>query len=561
MKDLVRLLMVAVLSFAVVGAALLYSRESDALGQFSSMLQTGAGKLDNVIDLGGQSEPVLPDDAADHTRLWIARPKQDVWIGLAGFPDQTEVRFPMPAGINLVSGALELEFESELAEHGDGRMTILVNGNRRGEIVLNTGREKHKVSIALDADDLLGSQILLELAGRGTTNSGQICPTDAANSGAAITILPTSGLALYTDDPIDRPDIRLAALVEPFNVMLGASAEDQARAIWAAQDIRRRGIGMRLAGPNDVADVSVASAGADAISLVDDRLVLSGEAGVDRLIHQRQPLALSQSDTWPVPVSALGAETVAKNFRGSRLWTLPYQIADLPAGLMPRQLALALKTSSLTEGSEWVVRVSLNGNLLVSQRFAGTVDEIALDVDLPTEMQGLSNSMLVELIDTSPNDSICRAGPDAQAQLLPRTELRASGGQPAAGWGELVGALARTSSIGIVTDTPLTLAQAQRSRALLQRFLPKHASVAFAAEANAAPVQLKMMPIGQVQALLDVASRLSGGNIDQSADLHFAMASGGDMNNEPVLIDLANPASRSWLAQQNEAEAGILIMR
>lgn len=561
MKDLFRLLMVAVLSFAVVGAALLYSRDSDALGDISSMLTTGAGRLQEAAG-GTRAADASAGETSAHTRLWIARPSQDVWMGLAGFPDQYDLRFPIPAGISLVSGTFELEFESELAEHGDGRMTILVNGKRRGEIVLNTGREAHKVSIALDAEDLLGSQVLLELAGRGTTNSGQICPTDAANSGAAITLLPSSGLALLTDDGIDRPEIRLAALAEPMGLALGSDTPAQAQAIWAAQKMGRAGLGVRFAGVNEAADLIMGLSGGQALSLdLQNRLVLAGAAGVDRVIGQRKPLAGAVAGAWPVSAEVLGAETLAKNFRGSRRWTLPYKIADLPGGLMPRQFELNLKTSTLTQGNDWVVRVSLNGNLLKSERFAGTNDTVSLTVDLPTEMQGLSNSLLVELIDTTPNDSICRAGPDAQAQLLPSTHLSASGGQPAAGWGEMVRALARAQTVGLDADKSLSLAEAQRARALLSSFLPANAVMAFGDEATNADVVLTIVPVAQMMASLNVASRLSGGVLDEDASLYFAVGGIGEAAGQPNLLNLADAESRAWFGAHSPTDIGILIAR
>lgn len=562
MKDLFRLLMVAMLSFAIVGAALLYSRDSDALSGITSVLTTGAGAVREAVQPTPLDVETPEEDVATHTRLWIARPSQDVWMGLAGFPDQYDLRFPMPPGISLVAGTFELEFESELAEHGDGRMTILVNGKRRGEIVLNTGREVHKVSIALDPEDLLGSQVSLELVGRGTTNSGQICPTDAANSGAAITLLPSSGLALLTDDAIDRPDIRLAALAEPIKLALGSDMTDQAEAIWAVQKMGRAGLGVRLAGADETADLFLGAPGGQAIYLdAESRLLIAGRAGVERVIAQRKPLRATPASVWPVSADALGIETLAKNFRGSRRWTLPYKIADLPGGLMPRQFELNLKTSTLTPGNDWVVRVSLNGNLLKSERFEGTSDLISLSVDLPLDAQGLSNSLLVELIDTTPNDSICRAGPDAQAQLLPTSRLLATGVQAESGWGEMVRALARAETVGLATNQTLSLAQAQRARALLATFLPINADMAFGEAADDADATLIVVPVGQIVASINVAARISAGLLDEGASLYFAVSGGSEGTGQPDLINLANAESVAKLAAHNPTDVGILIVR
>ena len=66
-----------------------------------------------------------------------------------------------------------------------------------------------------------------------------------------------------------------------------------------------------------------------------------------------------------------------------------------------------------------VCRANEHDNLLETSRLPGNVPDIRLSIDMPTNLQGLNNSLLVELVDTSPNQSICRAAPDAQAQLLP----------------------------------------------------------------------------------------------------------------------------------------------
>src|SRR5690606_5568529 len=102
----------------------------------------------------------------------------------------------------------------------------------------------------------------------------------------------------------------------------------------------------------------------------------------------------------------------------------------------------ALRASQLADGNEWIVRVSLNGNLLQAARLPGNVPDIFLAIDLPVALQGLNNTIEVELVDTSPVQGTCRAAPDAQAQLMPQSRLVASASQPSNGWGALVRRLA-----------------------------------------------------------------------------------------------------------------------
>src|SRR5690606_6183722 len=122
-----------------------------------------------------------------HT-LSLARPMAASWVGLAGFPDQSEIVFRIPRGEAWLSGALELVFDTQLTEHGDGLPTLSVTGTPRGQLVLDSGRNTQRARIELTAADLGSDRLVLHMSGRGTTNSGQICPTDAANSGSAVTL-------------------------------------------------------------------------------------------------------------------------------------------------------------------------------------------------------------------------------------------------------------------------------------------------------------------------------------------------------------------------------------
>lgn len=176
MKDFLRLFFIAVLSFVIVGVAIAYTRDSDVLARLTSAVDTSA--------LPRLEFPAAGPETADDepgTEIWIARPRADQWIGLAGFPDSTEIRFALPSGINFTAGTLKLLLDAQLGADGDGRVTISVDGVRRGEVVLDPGQSRHEVEITLEQDKLLSNTLVVTLDGRGTTSGGQICPVDAAN--------------------------------------------------------------------------------------------------------------------------------------------------------------------------------------------------------------------------------------------------------------------------------------------------------------------------------------------------------------------------------------------
>src|SRR5690554_4511560 len=96
MRDLLRLLAIAVLVFAIVGFAMIYSRDSAFRYGLASFLSGTGGAISrgfsDLTGLGrGSDEPAL-----ETASLRIMRPNQTAWVGLTGFPDQTAVHFSVP---------------------------------------------------------------------------------------------------------------------------------------------------------------------------------------------------------------------------------------------------------------------------------------------------------------------------------------------------------------------------------------------------------------------------------------------------------------------------------
>lgn len=474
MRDLVRLIVVAAMSFAVVGVAMVYSRG----GSLEHTFQAVAGGVSGVVDDVGAMVAGSDEDAAPalHT-LSLARPHAAHWVGLAGFPDQAEISFPVPAGGQFVAGALALGFDTQLTDEGDGLLTLSVNGTPRGQVVLNRGRASHQVRIDLTAADLAGDRVVLHMAGRGTTNSGQICPTDAANSGSAVTLTATSRLELTSETPFADAVARLAIAPQPFVIGAPLDAANAPMALWAAQQFERNGLSVRFgqAGTDEtalaVSDHVVTTAGTSADN------VLVGPGAVHEIVSaagaaRQRPLS------WPVSVGDLGAETIVKTFRGSRRWVVPFNASDLPGGALPEQFRLRLKTTPLAGSHDWVVRITLNGNLIETQRLPGNNDSITMDVALSAERMLPRNALTVELVDTTPNEGICTRAPDAQAQMLPESALiDLALGQE--GWPRLIEALAQLPNVSL-SSGDLTAPQATQASAMLGAMLPNDAEMEFA---------------------------------------------------------------------------------
>ncbi len=554
MRDLLRLVLVAVMSFAVVGIAMLYSRGGDLGTSVRSFGSGAAAFASTVSESVGLSEPApaTPTAAAEtetpqspvHT-LVLPRPNAAQWAGLAGFPDQAEVIFPLPRGQSFLSGALNLSFDTQLAEHGDGLLTLSVNGTPRGQVVLDSGRAQHQIRIALTPADLAGERIVLHMAGRGNTNSGQICPTDAANSGSAVTLSADSGLELQSDRPLADAVQALVIAPQPLVLSPGISSGDMALTIWANQMFNRSGIAARIGTAGNGETPVTISQNAVLAAGVASGNSLAGKSAVDQVIAA-MGATVTQPVGWPVNVADLGAETIVKSFRGSRRWTIPFNAVDLPGGGLPEQFRLRLKTTPLADNNDWVVRISLNGNLIDTRRLAGATDTIAFDVPLPAERMLPANALVVELVDTTPNEGICTRGPDAQAQLQPESALLDLGGADA-GWAKLVSDLASAADVGLEADPGLSAAQAARGGELLSMVLPRKAAVRFD---GMGAVKLSMV------SRQGLAQYLTG----QAADASIkALLPGATGNAAPLLVDVPSAELGTALERLGPDDVVILI--
>lgn len=556
MRDLLRLLGVAILVFAIVGFAMIYSRDSAfRYGVAAFVSGTGGAISRGFVDLTGfGSDGTAP--RLETTTLRIGRARPTRWVGLTGFGDQAAVRFSVPLVGGFVDGQLELRFDAQLAQGSTGLLSIAVNGRPRSEIVLDAGHNAYDVDIALTQSDLLADSVLVELASRGTTSNGQMCPSEAANAGIAVSLLPESAIVLTTLQAQRDPQTALIAAADPLRVYLGESPHDQIIAIWGAQHMARAGVSAILVDdavtPGRIM-ITDETAATDAVELdAGGNIVLNGALGLRRAIEFRRAESPDLIDGWPVPVAGLTTDITARSFNGTKSWTIPYPIADLPGGLTPTRFELALRTSPLADGNEWIVRVSLNGNLLEAVRLPGNEPDISLAVDLPLALQGLDNSIAVELVDTSPVQGPCRTAPDAQAQLMPQSRLVASASQPTTGWGELVRRLATAPAVTPGNQSRLNASQATRLAAGLAQFLPVEANVTFQPEAP--PMTLTAVSKNKLAAMLQKPDM-----IGSEQETWILTSRGGTAADSLVLHDLQTLDPAMVLDQMHSTSLAVVV--
>ncbi|WP_404406418.1 hypothetical protein [Pelagibacterium halotolerans] len=550
MRDFIRLLLLGVMSFLVIGGVIVYSRDGNFSAITTPVYRTLAAYLPPVAGAQGTDtaanstvlqasaapavQPSVPvqheasgaayaetADAISYT-LTIPRPRADTWVGLAGFPDRTQVRFPLPSGLDAQQGELNLTIRSDIADGGDGRLSVAVNGRPRGEIVLNEGIAEHKIDIAVERGDLLGAYLEVELAANGTTTGGQICPTSAVNSGAAITLAEQSVLTVETASPVEGGDVIVATMQQPFNVHLGETEMEQARAIGLAHYLSRRGIDTVFSEGDRTPALELVPEADEPLTTRDGDVVLAGgAAGLRRIAALRA--SLPETVGWPAFAADFDVTTTEVDFRGKRHWRLQYDLAALENGMMPERLDVALKTGPLTPGSDWLVHVSLNGHLLESRRLDGQADVERWSVALPSSLQYISNALDIELVDTSSSDDVCEARLSVKAQLLPETRLVIADQQPERGWARLIRTIANAGSVVFEVDSLLNASQAMRATAMLSQFVPARTDMRFGQGDGMDGVRLSVFTVAEFRQVLDFASRVSRSGSGKTGGLWLAL--------------------------------------
>jgi len=534
MRDALRLVVFAIVIFGVTTLAVLFSDPGFAASVTKRLGLAGSGGVPRtqVSQAQNQALPATaPDSApaagapvagapaaaapaaaapAQATRtsvarladgddvVRIARAKPGVWMGLMGFPSQTTLRFALPEGANVVEGQVQLDLQSELIDRGDGLLRVLVNGTERDAIVLGSGVTRMQLTYPLLPADLAAGTVSVTLDADGTTNWGQICPTNAVNLGAAIAVLDSSGLVLQLDAPRSDVETAIALAAEP----LGLSSPDLPEMeAWATQWLTRQGVPAEAVAVGQAGSFSLVAEGDQPLSESQDgQVTVAGTEGVDRVAKIRgATLPASYDSQWPLPIGTLTPDVTARTFRGSTRWLLQYKLADLPDGLAPKSLHLALKTSQLVDPNQWSLRILLNGNIVHAARHSGTNGAITLDIPLPTDVQVLSNQLSIILVDNSPNQGICRAGPEATAQLLPESYLDPVEA-PEEGKQELVYRLAASNGVSLTGPASASQGATLRARRLLDHILPLDVPVSLTEDK---PVRIQMLDEAGLQALRD----------------------------------------------------------
>ncbi|HEY5858121.1 MAG TPA: hypothetical protein VIW24_29865 [Aldersonia sp.] len=152
-----------------------------------------------------------------------------------------------------------------------------------------------------------------------------------------------------------------------------------------------------------------------------------------------QALATTPLSGNEVNLAALGVDQGQSQIIDSRSWRIPYTLADLPGGRLPRAVRVDIVLPDSPEDVNWLLNVTLNGQLIDSSRLPRPAGPV--EIVLPAAAQ-LSTNQLGVSVQRDRDLGGCDMRPTPYPiQLLPTSAL-ILGDEPGAGFTALPAAFA-----------------------------------------------------------------------------------------------------------------------
>lgn len=145
---------------------------------------------------------------------------------------------------------------------------------------------------------------------------------------------------------------------------------------------------------DDVAHLAVTEPSADVVPTF---LATDAVTTADAEATSPRSLEVEQLGGNRVSLASLGANTDVQQLTSSRSWRVPYSLADLPGGAVPRAVRLGFQVPAASADTRWVAQVQLNGRLVASPELDGPGQQ-QVTVALPAGQELLRNQLTVTLL-------------------------------------------------------------------------------------------------------------------------------------------------------------------
>ena len=320
---------------------------------------------------------------------------------LVGSPSYGATTFNLPMRAGVSRGVAVFDITAEIEPDVNARVRVNINGERRGEFLVNSGTSKHRVIINLEDRDLAQRQISANLSVVASYATGEC--SRAWNGGVVIMVEPTSGLEIVTADKITDTIELISTTGSPGLMYWPPAAEGSYYSDLFSYSVIQNQNG----NPVEFSLDKEAS-----IDIENERI----KQEVD-VLHKVDIEGLG-FDEWPIFIAEEGPVAKARRFERETDWRMEYSVRNTPNSEVPQTLELDLDVKSIDPESRWLLDVTLNGSSVYSHSVESGSFSVDEEIALPYRLHAYENSLHIMLRSAVPiNRETCSVGQPALAQV------------------------------------------------------------------------------------------------------------------------------------------------
>ncbi|MDG3016395.1 hypothetical protein [Speluncibacter jeojiensis] len=419
---------------------------------------------------------------------------------------KTVYKRALPSGDNVLDQTIQVP--AGTVDSGEVRVRVRTQGTLHGDICMPDHSAGMLIHLTPDTmvESALGETVRTvrdTVAGWDrrltvvTADQGDQWRTAAAQLGIALT---QHGYDVTFASGVPGSNVQDTILVGPADRLFGMG--------WKAGDTK--GDGVVTGTVADAPVLGIVESQADVISRL---LTTPALAAADTSTSAPQAVATTAPTGNPVTLSSLGADLSEQQITESQRWRVGYSPADLPGGMLPKDLRVAFQLPASPADLTWILNVQLNGRLIDSRPLAHSTEPVV--IPLPPTAQKVNNNLVIE-VERDRDLGGCGVRVTSYPIQLLDTSVLDLGDQPMAGFTGVPRTLAPGFAVYVPganpqdTDNVLTAALPT-----LATFVPAQYSPAFHWNAQPAPGQPFVL-LGQSPDVSTVAhvqdGRLVAGN-------------------------------------------------
>lgn len=407
-----RLIGIAVIALILFAFVSVIVNRSQDLFETGGLQDLRDGRQVHTLETGEARMPAKLNGPAGHVDLGILQ--ADEWNALAGFSGQRRFSLPLLRETAFSSAVLEIFADTELDQDTTGRLRIDVNGQRRGEIVLDPGNSKLRIHIPLAPLDLQRQWVDVSVTVDGNNPKAEC--TDDWTGGVVVSITPETYVRLALDEPVTDIGDRLIASGSPARIVWPSSASD---AVASAEPV----ISWRWSPFVSTASFVDQANARDTDVLVPMEELVELHHWVTQQSQISQLLKGETNDAWPLPIIAANGTAAGREFRNKTSWVHRYSWTSLPDLELPDQLDLKMNMVSTDTTAAWLLLVTLNGQMIHSETIPASQGSFDGSIALPQNIQGFDNELRISLASNEAKEGRCVQGRPAAASIQPGTQL------------------------------------------------------------------------------------------------------------------------------------------